>query len=32
VRLEYDFKSTMKKIKAIDQLDNFHAERLESGR
>ena len=31
-RLEYDFKSTMKKIKAIDELDNFHAERLESGR
>jgi len=32
VRLEYDFKSTMKKIKAIEQLDNFHAERLQSGR
>jgi diadenosine tetraphosphatase ApaH/serine/threonine PP2A family protein phosphatase len=32
VRLEYDFESTVKKIKAIDQLDNFHAERLQSGR
>lgn len=32
VRLEYDFKSTMKKIYAIDQLDNFHADRLQNGR
>jgi predicted phosphodiesterase len=32
VRLEYDYKATMKKIKAIDQLDNFHAERLQNGR
>ncbi len=32
VRLEYDFKTTMKKILAIEQLDNFHAERLQDGR
>ena len=32
VRLEYDFEKTMEKIKAIDQLDNFHAERLREGR
>jgi len=32
VRLEYDFESTAKKIKAIDELDNFHAERLRDGR
>lgn len=32
VRLEYDFETTMKKIRAIEQLDDFHAERLQSGR
>ena len=32
VRLEYDFETTMKKITATDQLDNFHAERLRDGR
>jgi predicted phosphodiesterase len=32
VRLAYDFESTMGKIKAIDRLDNFHAERLRDGR
>ena len=32
VRLEYDYKTTMKKIKAIDRLDDFHAERLKEGR
>ena len=32
VRLEYDFETTMKKITAIEQLDNFHAERLRDGR
>ena len=32
VRLEYDFETTMEKIKQIDQLDNFHAERLKEGR
>ncbi len=32
VRLEYDYKSTMKKILAIDRLDDFHAERLKEGR
>jgi predicted phosphodiesterase len=32
VRLEYDYKTTMKKILAIDRLDNFHAERLQNGR
>ena len=32
VRLEYDFNATMKKIKEIEQLDNFQAERLRDGR
>ena len=32
VRVEYDFETTIKKIKAIEQLDNFHAERLQEGR
>jgi predicted phosphodiesterase len=32
VRLEYDFQTTMEKIKAIDQLDSFHADRLRDGR
>ncbi len=32
VRLEYDFEATMQKITAIEQLDNFHAERLRDGR
>jgi predicted phosphodiesterase len=32
VRLEYDYTATMKKILAIDRLDNFHAERLQNGR
>lgn len=32
VRLEYDYKTTMEKIKAIERLDNFHAERLAEGR
>jgi predicted phosphodiesterase len=32
VRLAYDFEKTMKKIKAIDELDNFHADRLQDGR
>jgi hypothetical protein len=32
VRLEYDFETTMNKIYAIDQLDNFHADRLRDGR
>lgn len=32
VRLEYDFETTIKKIKAIEKLDNFHAERLKEGR
>lgn len=32
VRLEYDFETTMKKIKATAQLDSFHAERLRDGR
>ncbi len=32
VRLEYDFETTINKIKAIEQLDNFHAERLAEGR
>jgi diadenosine tetraphosphatase ApaH/serine/threonine PP2A family protein phosphatase len=31
VRLEYDFKTTVKKIKEIEQLDNFQAERLRDG-
>jgi len=32
VRLEYDFETTVRKIMAIEQLDNFHAERLRDGR
>jgi predicted phosphodiesterase len=32
VRLEYDYKTTAKKIMAIEQLDNFNAERLYEGR
>ncbi|UCG57936.1 MAG: metallophosphoesterase family protein [Phycisphaerales bacterium] len=32
VRLEYDLETTMKKIMAVDELDNFHAERLQDGR
>ncbi|MDD5459587.1 MAG: metallophosphoesterase family protein [Phycisphaerae bacterium] len=32
VRLEYDVEITIKKIKAIDELDDFHAERLKEGR
>ena len=32
VRLEYDFETTAEKILAIEQLDNFHAERLRDGR
>jgi predicted phosphodiesterase len=32
VRLEYDFETTAKKIKAIAQLDDFQAERLREGR
>jgi diadenosine tetraphosphatase ApaH/serine/threonine PP2A family protein phosphatase len=32
VRIAYDFETTMKKIFAIEQLDNFHAERLRDGR
>jgi diadenosine tetraphosphatase ApaH/serine/threonine PP2A family protein phosphatase len=32
VRVEYDFETTMKKIKAVEQLDDFHAERLREGR
>ncbi len=32
VRLQYDFETTAKKIIAIEQLDNFHAERLRDGR
>jgi diadenosine tetraphosphatase ApaH/serine/threonine PP2A family protein phosphatase len=32
VRLQYDFQTTAKKILAIDQLDNFNAERLYEGR
>lgn len=32
VRLAYDFETTMKKIRAIDQLDDFHADRLQEGR
>jgi predicted phosphodiesterase len=32
VRLPYDFKTTAKKIMAIDRLDNFHGERLKDGR
>jgi predicted phosphodiesterase len=32
VRLAYDFETTMEKIKVVDRLDNFHAERLQDGR
>ncbi len=32
VRLEYDIETTMGKIRAIEQLDNFQAERLRDGR
>ena len=32
VRLEYDFEKTMEKIRAIEQLDNFNADRLRDGR
>ncbi len=32
VRLEYDFEKTIEKIKAIERLDNFNAERLRDGR
>ncbi len=32
VRLEYDIEAVAEKIKAIDSLDNFHAERLRQGR
>ncbi|MHC4361648.1 MAG: metallophosphoesterase family protein [Planctomycetota bacterium] len=32
VRLEYDIAATMKKIMAIEQLDDFQAERLREGR
>jgi diadenosine tetraphosphatase ApaH/serine/threonine PP2A family protein phosphatase len=32
VRVEYDFETTMNKIAAIDELDNFHGERLRDGR
>lgn len=32
VRLPYDFEKTMKKIRAIDRLDNFNADRLREGR
>lgn len=32
VRLEYNFEKTIKKIKAIEELDNFNAERLRDGR
>jgi len=32
VRLPYDFETTMKKIKAIDRLDPFNADRLKDGR
>ncbi|MHC4460419.1 MAG: metallophosphoesterase family protein [Planctomycetota bacterium] len=32
VRVEYDFEATVTKITAIEQLDNFHAERLRDGR
>jgi len=31
VRLEYDFETTAKKIKAIEQLDSFHGDRLREG-
>ncbi len=32
VRLEYDFETTISKIRAIDRLDNFHGDRLREGR
>ncbi|MHC4344064.1 MAG: metallophosphoesterase family protein, partial [Planctomycetota bacterium] len=32
VRMEYDIAATMKKIMAIEQLDDFQAERLREGR
>jgi len=32
VRVEYDFETTIEKIKAIEELDDFHAERLREGR
>jgi len=32
VRLKYDFETTAKKIRAIERLDDFHAERLRDGR
>lgn len=32
VRVEYDIETTVEKIKAIGQLDDFHAERLKEGR
>jgi predicted phosphodiesterase len=32
VRVEYDFETTVEKITAVEQLDNFHAERLREGR
>ncbi|MHC4622511.1 MAG: metallophosphoesterase family protein [Planctomycetota bacterium] len=32
VRLEYDFKTTAEKIMAVEQLDDFQAERLREGR
>ena len=32
VRLEYDFKTTQKKIYDIEELDNFEADRLSEGR
>ncbi len=32
VRIQYDFETTAKKIIAVEQLDNFQAERLKEGR
>jgi len=32
VRLEYDYKTTAEKIRALGQLDTFNADRLEEGR
>lgn len=32
VRLEYDFETTAEKIRRIEQLDNFNADRLKEGR
>jgi diadenosine tetraphosphatase ApaH/serine/threonine PP2A family protein phosphatase len=32
VRLEYDFETTAEKIKAVEMLDNFNAERLREGK